>query len=345
MKRGSQAVTITQIAKLAGTSASTVSRVLNQDPRISRDTRDRVLKEVEKHRYKPNMFAQVLKGGRTGQIGVLSTNIGGDFFGGVLQGIDDATRARGIHMLCTFAHGTGDFLAIAADMLTGGRVDGVIFIDPPMELFDQPVPPGAAPAALCAGRPMKRTSPWYGMASATLDNRDAMGQLVRHLVGAGCRDLVHLAGPANTYDGQVRRAAFQAVTRRHASVHAAVLEGHLIDSDGIRSAWQFLRREKGLPDAILCFNDSTARGVVQTLEASGVEWRGRVAITGWDDTVTASLMGLTSVAMPTQDLGHKAAELLLRHLASGDADGPPRHEVLPGALCFRTSTEMRRSHG
>ena len=104
MKRAHRPVTITQIAQLADTSPSTVSRVLSNDPRISKATRTRVLRIAEKQQYKPNLFARVLKGDRTGQIGVLSTNIGGSFFGEILQGIDKVTRARGIHMMCTFAH-------------------------------------------------------------------------------------------------------------------------------------------------------------------------------------------------------------------------------------------------
>lgn len=182
MKRAHRPVTITQIAQLADTSPSTVSRVLSNDPRISKATRTRVLRIAEKQQYKPNLFARVLKGDRTGQIGVLSTNIGGSFFGEILQGIDKVTRARGIHMMCTFAHGIEDFIALSEDLLTAGRVDGAVFIDPPLQLFEHPLPSGAAPATLCASRPLTSKSPWLTVESTTLDNRDAMARLIFHLV-------------------------------------------------------------------------------------------------------------------------------------------------------------------
>lgn len=344
MKRARRPVTITQIAELADTLASTVSRVLSNDPRISKATRTRVLEVLKKQNYKPNLFARVLKGGRTGQIGVLSTNIGGSFFGDILQGIDAVTRARGVHMTCTFAHGIDDFIAIADDLLTGGRVDGLIMIDPPLQLFDHPLPPGAAPATLCASRPLKARSPWHRIESATLDNRDAMARLIFHLTEKGCREFLHLAGPDNTYDGTVRRAAFQSVAKRQRGVRWGILDGHLIESDGRRSAEKIVRGETSVPDAILCFNDSTAHGLVRSLEAAGFDWKGRIAITGWDDSVVATLIDLTSVVMPTHELGQKAAELLLKRIATEAEDDEPRHAVLPASLSFRASTEVRTSH-
>jgi DNA-binding LacI/PurR family transcriptional regulator len=334
-------MTLTRIAAMAKTSPSTVSRVLSNDPRISDVTRERVLEILKENRYQPNVFARALKGGKTGQIGVLATNIGSGFFAEVLQGVDFATRSRAVHMVCSFAHGIEDYMEMATDMLTSGRTDGAILIDPPLELFESAVPPGAAPSVLCASRPLRRSSAWDRVDSVTVDNNDAMKQLVGQMAGRRRACFMHLAGPHNTYDSQARRAAFKAAMRGRKGWRAVIEDGHLIEGDGRRAAKQMLTCGRPLPDAILCFNDSTAQGVVETFDAEGLAWQGRVAITGWDNSTAAHFMDLTSVQMPTQDLGRKAAELLLDHLKPGGLNGPARQIALPTTIYYRGSTQRR----
>lgn len=338
-----QPMTLTRIAALAKTSPSTVSRVLSDDPRISEATRQRVLQILKENRYQPNLLARALKGGKTGQIGVLATNIGSGFFAEVLQGIDFATRAQAIYMVCSFAHGIADYIEMAADMLTNGRTDGLILIDPPLEMFDRKPPVGATPAVLCASRPLRRSSDWHQVDSVTVDNKDAMNQLVGHMAGRRRAYLIHLAGPRNTYDSQARRAAFKAALRGRKGWRATIEDGHLIDGDGRRSAKQMLKCGHPLPDAILCFNDSTAQGVAETFDAEGVAWRGRVAITGWDNSTAAHFMDLTSVQMPTHDLGRTSAELLLERLKPNGPIAAPRQVALPTTVHFRGSTLYRGS--
>ncbi len=111
----------------------------------------------------------------------------------------------------------------------------------------------------------------------------------------------------------------------------------------MRTGGNLLRHDEDLPAAIVCFNDSTARGVAQAWEAVGFDWKGRIAITGWDNSVAASLIDLTSVAMPTHELGQQAADLLLQRLALHEPRKAVRHVVLPGSLVARTSTAMQES--
>ncbi len=335
-----QPMTLSRIAALADTSASTVSRVLSHDSRISDATRARVLEVLKEYPYRPNTFARALKGGQTGVIGVISSSISSGFYAEVLRGIDGISRDRATHMMCSFAHGVKDYQHMAFEWMTSGRVDGIILIDPPMELYDVPLSPRTVPVILCASRDTRPKSTWYDTDSVTVDSRDVMAQLVSQLAEQGCRNWVHLAGPRNSFDAEFRRTAFQEAMAQQNNVNSTVLDGHLIEEDGIRTAKQLLRNPANLPDAWICFNDSTAQGAIQSLEAS-TEWKGRVGLTGWDDGATAALLGLTSVAMPMTELGQQAAELLLDRLASAEKSGaPPRHLSLPAAAHFRTSTIM-----
>jgi LacI family transcriptional regulator, galactose operon repressor len=339
-KNAEQPMTLSRLAVLADTSASTVSRVLSNDPRISVSTRNRVLEVLKKHPYRPNTFARALKGGQTGVIGVISSSISSGFYAEVLRGIDGISRSRSTHLMCSFAHGVEDYQQMAFEWMTGGRVDGIILIDPPMELFDAPLLPRTVPVVLCASRAVRPESVWHDTDSVTVDSRVVMAQLVSQLAEQGCRNWIHLAGPRNSFDAESRRTAFEEVLAQQNNVNATVLDGHLIEEDGIRTAKQLLRNPEDLPDAWICFNDSTARGVIRTLEAA-TDWKGRMGLTGWDDADTAALLGLTSVAMPMTELGQQAAEMLLDRLASAEKSGaPPRHLSLPAAVHFRTSTIM-----
>jgi len=187
---------------------------------------------------------------------------------------------------------------------------------------------------------MRPESVWHGTDSVTVDSRAAMAQLVRQLAEQGCRNWVHLAGPRNSFDAEARRAAFQEILAKQNDLSSTVLDGHLIEEDGSRTTERLLANAADLPDAWICFNDSTARGVIQTLNAER-DWKGRLGLTGWDDSDTAALLGLTSVSMPMTELGQQAAELLLDRLASAvDSEVPARHLSLPATVQFRTSTLM-----
>lgn len=326
-------LTLRQIADLAGTSKSTVSRVLSHHPKISEATRDRVMAIIERRGFRPNAFARALAGGRTGQIGVLSSNISSGFFAEVIRGIDLVAQERGGHLVCSFAHGIRDYIALWRELSEGGQVDGLILIDPPMELFTAVQPSRDFPMNLCACRAPERARAWNRVPSATVDNEATMRAVVDHVAGLGCRRLLHLAGPENTHDSLARAAAFRAAVRGRRGITAAVRHGHLTQEDG-RAAAKRLATGGDFPDAIVAFNDSTAMGAMAVL-------RGRAsvapALTGWDDTPAADVLGLTSVRMPMTELGQASARLLYTRLDAPQQEAA-RHERLPMSIIPRASS-------
>jgi len=339
--RSEKPMTLCKIAELAGTSASTVSRVLSNDVRISPSTRARVLAVVEKNHYQPNQFARILKGGHTGMIGVLSSSIGSGFFAEVLRGIDLISKSNGMHLMCSFAHGTVDYINLCRDMMTGGRVDGVILIDPPMELYDEPLSSRNVPVVLCASRAIRSESPWRKHASVTVNSRQVMKDIIEHLVSQGCRRVVHLAGPLNTYDSQARRTAFRETVSRYRMLKTEVIDGHLISEDGYRTSGDVMRDDDKLPDAFVCFNDSTAQGVLTFIRESPSLFRRPTRVTGWDNSAAASFLQLTSVAMPMIELGEEAARLLLEYKSKDTPVRGKRRDVLLSArVIYRASTQF-----
>lgn len=338
-KRTSEPLTLQEIARLAGTSKSTVSRVLSHHPKISEATRQRVGAVIDKHGFRPNLFARALAVGRTGQIGVLSSNISSGFFAEVIRGIDMVSQEHGGHLVCSFAHGVADYMKLWRELTHSGQVDGLILIDPPLELFGETCDARRLPLVLCASRPPGRAGGWSRVDTVTVDNRKVMGDIVAHLAERGCRRLLHLAGPVNTHDSLARRAAFEAAARARRTVQAVARTGHLTQDDGRRAGAAIATSTDPLPDAIVAFNDSTALGVLEAFRSRPDPRLAAVRLTGWDDTPAAPILGLTSVQMPMTELGQESARLLYRRVKDkGAARTAAQHRLIAMKLVVRASS-------
>lgn len=331
-------MTLRQVAALAGTSKSTVSRVLTDHPRISEATRKRIMRVIERCAYQPNQVARSLARGRTGNIGVISTNSGSGFFADVLRGVDMASTEHRIRLLCSFAHTAAAFRGELRALGGGGQVDGLLLIAPGLELFAQPFACDV-PVVLCAARPERAARGWGRLDSVILDNDKAMGRLLRHLVSQGFRRLIHLAGPPDNHDARARARSFRAFVARDPALQGTMIPTGLVREDGLAVAHR-------LPDATLldercafvAFNDSVAWGFIEGCRQrrSGMRWP--VAVTGWDDSPAGGEAGLTSVAIPTYELGRAAAALLMRRLSPETASAPVRHLRMEQHLRLRQSS-------
>lgn len=329
--------TLADIARLARTTKSTVSRVLAGNPRISTTTRERVLAIVHQHNYRPNVLARALSNGHTGIIGVLASNISSGFFAEVIRGINIAAGLYRGHLLVSFAHGNEDYFRLFDELRGGGQVDGLVLIDPPIELFARPLPEQHLPLVLCASRAPAKAASWHRVDSVTVNNATAMTRLVRHLAAQGLRHLVHLAGPQNIFDAQQRRAAFERAARKLRVPCAEVIENQLIQSDGQAIVDRFRAAKRRWPDAFVAFNDSVAFGVTKELGTRAK----RIAITGWDNSPASEVLDITSVEMPLTRLGKMSARLLLDRAASPTAAGKPaRRVVLATEPCIRGSSQV-----
>jgi LacI family transcriptional regulator len=333
-------MTLRQIAELAGTTKSTVSRVLTHHPRISQKTRDRVMAVMKKHGYRPNVFARALAGGKTDHIGVLTSNISSGFFAEVIRGIDIAAGRNQGHLVVSIAHGIDDYYRLFDELRTRGQVDGMVLIDPPLDLFKRTLPADHLPLVLCASRAPARAKSWRNVDSVTVDNAKTMAGIVGHLAAQGLARLVHLAGPPLNFDAQQRRAAFEAAVRRQKLPRGRVLDGHLIREDGCHAVKKHFPDPRTWPDAFVAFNDSVALGVLSVVRASG----GRVAVTGWDNSPAAEVLELTSAEMPLTRLGEMSARLLLDRIASPAlAKEQGRQLVLDNELRIRASSHVLRA--
>lgn len=332
-------LTLREVARIAGTSKSTVSRVLTNHPSVSPEIRAHVESVIRKHQYRPNMFARGLTGARTGLIAVLAPWIESGFYASVIRGIDlVATRFDG-HLMTTFAHSEDDYFNILTDYVHGHQVDGVIAIAPPMSIFERKVLIGNKPVVLCSSQVQDNDRGWDRCSSVTVDNGAAFKEVMEYLYRKECRNMIYVSGNNDVYDARVREETFLGYVASRPDMRGRVIRSKIYDNWGYYATLEFFEDTGGkeVPDAFVCFNDATAFGVIEALHEKMPEELARIHVTGCDDEAAAAIIGLTTLRMPMERLGKEAANCLYERISdkSEGADAHVRHRILNMELIVR----------
>jgi LacI family transcriptional regulator len=329
-------ITIHDIAREAGVSSSTVSRVLNGNVPVAPQKRDAVLAIVQKLKYRPNVIAQGLARGRTAAIGVMTQSIASPFYGEILRGVEQGLSGSGYHPV--FASGnwrTEDELA-AFDLLSGRRVDGLIVLAGAIP--DDRLLRGAAELPLVVvGRLIK------GLEHQCLyvDDVRAAYEATRYLIGLGHQRIAHIAGPTTHQDALDRREGY-----RRALAEAGlppneqlIVEGDYTEQSGLLAIQSLLSRN-AMFTAIFAANDQMAYGVRLALYRHGIRVPEDVSLVGFDDLLSSAYTTppLTTVRQPTLEMGRAAAHTVLELLAGRSVQPPP----LATSLVIRESAALRR---
>jgi LacI family transcriptional regulator len=339
MKRNKKTLTLREIATLAGTSKSTVSRVLTNHVSVSPAVRAQVEAVIRKHNYRPNIFARGLTGARSGLIAVISPWLESGFFASVIRGIDEVVTHTDGHLLTTFAHSDDDYYNVLVDYANGRQVDGIIAVAPPMAIFNNRAKLGDKPVVLCASRVDDPESDWNDLSSVTVDNADGMEQIMQYLYHNGCRKIIYVAGNNDVYDSRQREGAYLAFLERKKDVSGQIIRSRVYDNWGYYATVEYLEehREETSPDAFVGFNDATAFGIIEAVQEKLSDQVEKIFVTGFDNETAAGIIGLTTVRMPMDKLGREAAHCLYEQIDSGDKDqtSSPRHRILPMELVIR----------
>ena len=331
-------VTIRDVARKAGVSVATVSRVFNDSGPVNEATRHRIREVARELRYVPNSAARSLSMRRTGTLGVLLPDLHGEFFSEIIRGLDQAVQRRHHHLLVSSSHNDRHEVAAAIRAMRG-RVDGIILMSPDVDaetLVDEL--PERVPVVLlnCAVRDER-------FDSLEIDNFGGARAMVEHLVACGHRRIAMIQGWARNHDAQERLRGYRAALR------AAGLEprpewelpGDFSESAGHRGAVALLAQAER-PTAVFAANDATAVGALSALRDAGVRVPEDLAVVGFDDVPIARYVSppLTSVRVAVSELGARAADTLLAALAA-DAQHRRGHVVLPTSLVVRGSCGCR----
>lgn len=322
--------TIRDVAKAAGVSVATVSRALNGAGRVLPETRERILAAARELRFTPSGAARSLITRRTDTIGALLPDLHGEFFSELIRGIDQAARARGLHLLVSSSHGDADEAAAALRAMNG-RVDGLLVMTPHADAeFLARNLPGSLPAVL-----INTGAESPGHARFVVDNVGGAQAITRHLAAAGRRRIAHIAGPEGNEEAADRLRGYRAGLR--AGQQETVVAGDFSEASGW-SAGRRLAQLKPRPDAVFAANDMMAVGCLAALAEAGLRVPEDVAVAGFDDIPIARYVSpsLTTVRVPIAALGAAALDAVAQAIESPES-AAAHTRVLPVELVVRRS--------
>jgi DNA-binding LacI/PurR family transcriptional regulator len=310
-----------EVARAAGVSQSTVSRVVNGNPRVDPDVRRKVEREIRRLGYVPNMAARTLVTRRSDSVGVVipepASRIFGDpFFAQVLRGISGALNARRQRLVLLIAEDQEQERWLAP-YLMAGHVDGIIMYslhgdDPlPDELRRRGI------QVVVGGMPPRGTRVSY----VDTDNVGGALAATSHLIRLGRMRVATLAGPQDMVAGVDRLAGYQeALWAAGRSVEEGLIAfGEFTRDSGMRAMTQLLERCPDL-DAVFVASDLMASGALEVLRSTGRRVPRDVAVVGFDDSPIALMTDppLTSVRQSPEVLGRELVELLNGHIEARD---------------------------
>ncbi len=326
--------TIKDVAREAGVSVATVSRVLNDSAAVSETTRVHVREVAVRLNYWPNGAARSLITNRTQVIGVLLPDLFGEFFSEVLRGMDSSARRAGLHLLVSSSHADAEQL-VAALRTMRGRIDGLIVMAPDVDAR-------AAIQGTATDFPLVLINPGAGVEGCNtinIANYEGAYALVRHLLDLGHRRIATLMGPPRNIDAEQRLEGYRAALRDAGALSSAELEiaGDFTELSGYEGGSRLCALDPPAT-AVFAANDYMAIGVMGALSDSGIRVPEDIAVAGFDDIAMARYLNppLTTVHVDAFRLGERAVHRLLSIDRSTSATDW-HHEVLPTSLVVRGS--------
>lgn len=326
------AATIRDVAREAGLSVASVSRVLNSHDNVHPDTRAKVQAAMAALDYRPNAAARSLSTSRSHAIGVVLPDLHGEFFGELVRGMDRAASERGYMLLLSTMH-ADSLLAGQAMGAMNGRIDGMIVMAPQLSRSDlaSALPPNL-PAVLV------NSPDDAGHHNLRIDNRAGVMLMVRHLLACRRKRIVHLSGDPQNLDAAERAAAFaDSMASLAPELPVRILTGDFSDDSGERLVQQLLA-EGAEFDAVFAANDMMAMGALQALRTVGISVPSQVAVAGFDDVPLARYLGLTTLKVDMVGIGRRAVERVISEI-EGKGETPALHCLMP-SLVVRTTTAI-----
>lgn len=325
---------IKDVAKAAGVSTATVSRVLANNAPIRPETRERVMQAVAALNYRPNLIARSLRAQKSAKIGLVVSDIRNPFFTAIGRAVEDTAYEQGYSVLMCNTDENPEKETMYLNILHDENVAGVIFS--PTQKFS------TAAKNFHSSMPfviIDRTVRTDKADMVLLDNVSAAYDLASHLLENGYRNIAGLFGNAST-TGKDRQLGFQNALEKHGLKPAAV---HFIEpriKHGHDMTVELLT-QADRPDAIFTSNSLLTAGAFQAIRDCNLTVPDEVALVGFDETTWGALVDppITLIAQPTEEIGRTATELLFQRIA--EPERAPKTVILKGKMLVRGSSAPR----
>ena len=302
-------ITINDVAKDAGVSIATVSRVINNKSSVNDEIRERVLKSINKLGYYPNAFAKNLAKNTSNSIGLILPDITNPYFPMVARGVEDAVHLQGYSLFISNTDNNPTLEKEYIEKMIRQQVAGIILISSSLdnqsvhELTKQDIP-----VVLC-----DRINKNLPFDTVTIDHYQAAREAVAKLIELGHRDICHLAGPKNVFSSEMRKKAYLDLMEEK-NLPAMVLHGDFNYESGFSLAKSLIKEK--VPSAIFASNDLIALGAMNALYEEGFRIPEDISIIGFDDILFAKISRpqLTTISTPAYQLGSSAVGLLFERI-------------------------------
>lgn len=332
-------ITIHDISKALNIDSSTVSRALNNSPRVSKKTKEKISRKANELGYQRNSLASNLRTNKTNTIGVIVPRISRNFFSSVISGIEEMAYESGYNVVICQSLDTLEREIKLMGTLLANRVDGVLISismettkydhlqaylnnDSPIVFFDRP-----CSLANCS--------------NVTIDDYKASYEATEHLISKGCKHIVHFSGPQEIELYRNRKNGYtDALKDNHISINDAYcIESNLSEKDGITSAKKVLALKK--IDGIYAANDTSAIAAIKYLKTCGIQIPKEIAVVGFNNDPISEVIEptLTTVNQPDFQIGKIATELLIEQIQEKLTPTIKKSILLDSELIVRNSTK------
>jgi Transcriptional regulators len=323
-------ITVHDVAKAAGVSASTVSRALSGNAAVAATTRNRVVEVARQLGYQPNLAARGLITGTTHNIGLVVPDLENPYFASITKSVQSRALASGYSVFIADSdEDTRTELELVHQL--SKQVDGLILCSPRMSTSD---------IAGIAGQTMMVliNREWEGLASVVIDDAEIVRLALEHLHALGHRKVAYVGGPETSWSNQKRWAAIERFAPTFDDLEVSKVGSYAPNFDGGQSAADVVLASGAT--AAFAYNDLVGLGLLARLNTRGVRVPEDLSVMGIDDVNVATLVspGLTTVRSPLKKVGRFAVNKLIDLMSP--TDRPSSTEDLPVQLVVRQSTSV-----
>lgn len=315
------AATIKEIAQRANVSIATVSRSLNNGPRVKKETRRLVMKIAKEMNYNPNLLARNFVKKRTSTIGLVMPDLVDEFFTEIIRGVDEVAFSQGYHMMVANTHSSRSMIESIMGFMGNGLVDGVILMAPTLDDSAKEVLKNSRTPLVLIGD----KSGLEHLDAIEIDNYQGAYDMTRYLaVKKGYRKIAHITGPPQNTDALSRLNGYKCALEDNCiDVDSKLIIGGDFTIRGGEMACRKLLSGKNRPEVIFAANDMMAIGCYNVITRRKMRIPEDIAVTGFDNIFVSGFLSprLTTVDVPISELGRSAASILLSKVSSPGKSG------------------------
>lgn len=304
-------VNIYDVAKRAGVSVVTVSRVINNAPSVRENNRQKVQSAMQELNYQPNAAARALARGKAGIVGLLTPGLNDAFMDQVVEAVDRHLMDHGLFLALSVIGSPETFEKRSNYLLKQDRVDGMILLTP---LFEEAFIPELKKSGIPYILIDNQTVPSSGT-SIIVDNYKGGYEAVEHLISLGHKKILHIAGPETYLSSRERKRGYMEAMRAYNINPFPIYTSEFSVISGCNCVKEAFK-QKLQPTAIFAADDLTAYGAIQGLREMSLVVPDDVSIVGFDDHPLSRELTphLTTVQQPAEELGKRAVEELLKEM-------------------------------